>query len=422
VNYTSIENDIVARLAPLVTAGYQVEAMPDRESDNIGVGHKGRVTVQVTMAKYGEHRSTPPAVVQEEDVYVDIILRARTLRALGGIYDLCELCRGLLIGFAPDNCRLPLSGVDFGSIAPAEYEGSVHMYSLRLKTQTISVGGPDVDVTPLITEITFDDQTTSGPAPSVELYSSAYNVLTSGTQVILAWVTSGVGELFLSGVGIVEPIGTATVTITADITYTLSLTNGLTVTSDTVDIEIGFGDADYELYNTEGTLLESGSIPSNEESGITAPDATILINGTQFADAPSGEPTDLPVVNGGSNPVGSEQSGEWVIGNSTVTINGTQVGDIVAEDSLPIAVELDGNPSGTWNAGTQTWEVTGPVIAVRSAYDSSTFTVWVGWGSVGTTDQTPITIKRGITDPVTGLVTETEAFGPWDDYLTLPYS
>lgn len=358
MNYTSIENDIVARLAPLVTAGYQVEAMPDRESDNIGVGHKGRVTVQVTMAKYGEHRSTPPAVVQEEDVYVDIILRARTLRALGGIYDLCELCRGLLIGFAPDNCRLPLSGVDFGSIAPAEYDSSVHMYSLRLKTQTISVGGPDVDVTPLITEITFDDQTTSGPAPSVELYASAYNVLASGDQVILAWVTSGVGELFLSGVGIVEPIGTATVTITDDITYTLTLTNGLTVTSDTVDIEIGFGNAQYELYNTEGTLLENGSIPSNEVSGITAPDATVLINGNQFDTVASGDAIDLPVVNGGSNPVGSEQSGEWVIGNSTVTINGTQVGDIEAEDSLPIAVELDGNPAGTWNAGTQTWEVT----------------------------------------------------------------
>ena len=444
MNYTSIENDIVARLAPLVTAGYQVEAMPDRESDNIGVGHKGRVTVQVTMAKYGEHRSTPPAVVQEEDVYVDIILRARTLRALGGIYDLSELCRGLLIGFAPDNCRLPLSGIDFGSIAPAEYEGSVHMYSLRLKTQTISVGGPDVDVTPLITEITFDDQTTSGHAPSVELYASAYNVLTSGTQVILAWVTSGAGELFLSGVGIVEPIGTATVTITADITYTLSLTNGLTVTSDTVDIEIGFGDADYQLFNTEGTLLENGSIPSNEVSGITAPDATILrdgvqfgtvasgdsidvpsagsdlvimgdlietlyptspidfnftvngvpqsvgydvgtqtiqasapdatilINGTQFADAPSGGALNVPVVNGGDNPVGSIAAGEVVIANNATFINATQVTDQEAEVDANIFVTLDGAQSGSWNAGTQTWEVTSSTITVSVAISDST--------------------------------------------------
>ena len=61
-------------------------------------------------------------------------------------------------------------------------------------------------------------------------------------------------------------------------------------------------------------------------------------------------------------------------------------------------------------------------VAIRWAYDAPSYTFWVGWGSVGTTDQTPITIKRGITDPVTGLVTEAEAFGPWDDYLTLPYS
>lgn len=91
--------------------------------------------------------------------------------------------------------------------------------------------------------------------------------------------------------------------------------------------------------------------------------ADITINSAPFGTAPSGSTFDVPVVNNGSNPVGSEQSGEWVIGNSTVTINGTQVGDIVAEDSLPIAVELDGNPSGTWNAGTLTWEVTTPPCA-----------------------------------------------------------
>lgn len=122
-------------------------------------------------------------------------------------------------------------------------------------------------------------------------------------------------------------------------------------------------DANWELYNTEGTLLATGSIPSGDTDSIVAPDATVLINGNQFDTVASGDAIDLPVVNGGSNPVGSEQSGEWVIGNSTVTINGTQVGDIEAEDSLPIAVELDGTPSGTWNAGTQTWEVTTPPCA-----------------------------------------------------------
>ena len=205
---------------------------------------------------------------------------------------------------------------------------------------------------------------------------------------------------------------TATATLTETISVTASLGGYVCLP------------ATYTLVDTDTppNTLDSGSIAAGAAATIVAPAASVTVNTTPFGTAPSGGTFDVVAVNGGSNPVGSEQSGEWVIGNSTVTINGTQVGDIVAEDSLPIAVELDGNPSGVWNAGTQTWEVTGPVIAVRSAYDLSTFTVWVGWGSVGTTDQTPITIKRGITDPATGLVTETEAFGPWDDYLTLPYS
>lgn len=91
--------------------------------------------------------------------------------------------------------------------------------------------------------------------------------------------------------------------------------------------------------------------------------ADITINSAPFGNVPSGGTFNVPVVNNGSNPVGSEQSGEWVIGNSTVTINGTQVGDVPATESLPIAVELDGNPSGVWNAGTQTWEVTTPPCA-----------------------------------------------------------
>jgi hypothetical protein len=114
----------------------------------------------------------------------------------------------------------------------------------------------------------------------------------------------------------------------------------------------------WSLQNTVGDPLDSGTIPSNESALITAPDADVTINSAPFASVPSGGSLNIPVVNGGSNPVGSEQGGEWVIGNSEVFINGVQVADIVAEDTANLAVELDGVPSGTWNAGTQTWEVT----------------------------------------------------------------
>jgi len=297
VNYTSIENDIVARLAPLVTAGYEVEAMPDNEAANRPPRQRGRVTVQVGMSKFGEHRSTTAAVVQEEDIYVDIILRSRTLRAVGGIYDICELSRRLLIGFTPQNCRLPLSGVDFGGINPAELQDSIWTYSLRLRTQTISVGAADEDLTPLITAITFDDQTTSAPPPSAEFFASAYEVANSGDSVILAWITSGGDEVAISGIGVVDAIGSATVQVNGTQTYTLTLTQGANVITQDVTLSIALPDATFTLINTATppATLDSGSIPSGGSDVIVAPAVTILVNGQPYTVAPSGTTEDVPV-------------------------------------------------------------------------------------------------------------------------------
>jgi hypothetical protein len=297
VNYTGIEDDIVARLAPLVTAGYEVEAMPNNEAANIPPKQRGRVTVQVGMSKFGEHRSITAAVVQEEDIYVDIILRARTLRATGGIYDLCELSRRLLIGFTPDNCRLPLSGVDFGGISPAELQDSLWTYALRLKTQTISVGAADEDVTPLITAITFDDQTTTAPPPSAGLFASASLVENSGDSVILAWITSGGDEVTISGIGVVDAIGSATVQVTGDVTYTLTLTQGVTVITQVVTLGVAQPDATYTLINTATppATLDSGTVAAGGGVTLVAPPVTILVNGQPFTIAPSGTIENVPV-------------------------------------------------------------------------------------------------------------------------------
>ena len=87
-------------------------------------------------------------------------------------------------------------------------------------------------------------------------------------------------------------------------------------------------------------------------------DATIDINGVPFDTVPSGGTLDIPVIDTGSNPVGSQIGTDYVIANNATYINSVQVTDQAAEQDAFIAVELDGNPSGTWNAGTQTWEVT----------------------------------------------------------------
>jgi hypothetical protein len=107
------------------------------------------------------------------------------------------------------------------------------------------------------------------------------------------------------------------------------------------------------LTDTQITCLESAIC----EAPLPCADATVTVNSTAFGTAPSGGSLDVPVVNGGSNPVGAIQAGQVVIANNATFINGVQVTDQEAEIDANIAVELDGNPSGTWNAGTQTWEV-----------------------------------------------------------------
>jgi len=105
-------------------------------------------------------------------------------------------------------------------------------------------------------------------------------------------------------------------------------------------------------------------------------DATITVNTTPFGTAPSGGAINVPVVNGGSNPVGSKQGIDWVIDNNATFINATQVTDQEAEVDANIFVTLDGAQSGTWNSGTQTWEVTStpcpPVANVSVALSTST--------------------------------------------------
>jgi len=114
------------------------------------------------------------------------------------------------------------------------------------------------------------------------------------------------------------------------------------------------------MITATATLTEPISVVAELVGSIvtTCADATVTVNSIPFGTAPSGGGLNVPVVNGGSNPVGAIQAGQFVIGNNATFINTVQVTDQEAEVDANIAVELDGNPSGSWNAMTQTWEVT----------------------------------------------------------------
>jgi hypothetical protein len=83
----------------------------------------------------------------------------------------------------------------------------------------------------------------------------------------------------------------------------------------------------------------------------------VEVNGVVYGQYTAPTTFELDVINGDSNQVGSLLGKGWVIDNTEVFINTIQVGDVVAEDDLNINVTLDGLNSGTWNSGTQTWEV-----------------------------------------------------------------
>jgi len=99
----------------------------------------------------------------------------------------------------------------------------------------------------------------------------------------------------------------------------------------------------------------------------TGTEVEITVNGEAFGTTDAGTTFNVPVKATDGDAVGSIVGVEWIVGDSEVTINGTSIADIPATDSLGIAVEFNGSPSGTWNAGTQTWEITGTAPTYATA-------------------------------------------------------
>jgi len=125
----------------------------------------------------------------------------------------------------------------------------------------------------------------------------------------------------------------------------------------TPSTNVTIDDSVITLKDTGGNVLDTVNVLATQSEDVIAPDATIEINGALFDTATSGGNLDIPVISEGANPVGSKVGTDYVIGNNATYINSVQVTDQEAEVDSNIAVTLDGVQDGTWNAGTQTWEV-----------------------------------------------------------------
>jgi hypothetical protein len=107
---------------------------------------------------------------------------------------------------------------------------------------------------------------------------------------------------------------------------------------------------------------ESGSwngVNTWEVESEPCADGTITINGDSYGTVPSGGTENIQVVTDAtpSSPVGSLVSGQWVIGNAHMNINGTNVGNIEAEGTANQYVKVNGTQIGSWNNPTQTWNI-----------------------------------------------------------------
>ena len=171
------------------------------------------------------------------------------------------------------------------------------------------------------------------------------------------------------------PSGTTETQVIQDSTAVLKDTLGTTISTTPILAEgsedIIAPNSTYLVEYVNGTDIQSGSIVSGGSVVVTVPnpvtceDATVEVNGVLFDTVASGDTLDIEVrQEQGSTQVGSKQGQYWRVDDSPVNINGGLIANVPAEDTLSINVTLNGTNSGTWNSGTQTWEIVSAAASV----------------------------------------------------------
>ena len=178
------------------------------------------------------------------------------------------------------------------------------------------------------------------------------------------------------------------------------------------------GDSDSFTVNLDGS--PSGSWDGTAWQVTSAPcdDATIELNGVEMTTIPSGDTENISVrQSSGATEVGSKQGVHWRIDDSAISINGSPVADVKAEDSLDIDVTQGGSPVGSWNGSA--WIVP-PCTSIPSlsinVYSDAGLTNPITTADFGDTvyihvtptDITPVNYVYSI-DCVTGTMIDTSA-------------
>lgn len=159
MDYSDLEEEVVARLSSLDTADCKVLAQPENQDDFKRTVQKARITVAYIGSKGGEIKATD-LVRQPEDIVVEVVVQARKLRGVGySVLKLCAAIKALLIGWKASNAER----MYFHDNGITDYSEGVFTYSMKFKCESEIWQLEEEQVDPLIKSITVDDTVTEIP-------------------------------------------------------------------------------------------------------------------------------------------------------------------------------------------------------------------------------------------------------------------
>lgn len=154
MNYTQLEEEIVARLQPLIDAGHEVVTLPETQEKSDKPFPKTRVIVGYSRSEYTAPKSTAQ-IIQDETIYIHVSIWARKLRGNGFLYAISDAVRILLVGFMPTDCNRMY--LDSRGVEEFEPGAGIWARNLIFKCTTRVVEDFEDETGPLITQITIDE-------------------------------------------------------------------------------------------------------------------------------------------------------------------------------------------------------------------------------------------------------------------------
>ncbi len=162
--FEQLEKDIQARLKAKIGNGIDVDILPETESGYRKPFEKARVTVCYTSSDFDKPKSTSE-ISQDEEQTIEVVIQARALRGVMGIYDVANRISKALIGFRTAHSRKMYAT----SFKYSSKEENLWAYTYTFAIKTTVVEQPDDVSEPLITQITqesiYETSVTPDPEP-----------------------------------------------------------------------------------------------------------------------------------------------------------------------------------------------------------------------------------------------------------------